>query len=189
MAKGGNAVSIPVVTCSKQDINATVSHTENYNGLDWTVTKVTGSSGGFTSITIGAYTGPTPPLSAADGILSHFNIPCSNLAGSDISNFETVGGSSTYNIYSSGNPSFGDTYVAEGDGTVKTVDDAGRIVLPKEYRNKMNINSGTKVVLYENDGKLTMEVVTPKCKLCGTAEQVNEELSLCENCIKKVKEY
>ena len=119
--KGGNAVSIPVCTCSKQDINAIVSHTENYNGLDWTVTKVTGSSGGFTSVTIGAYTGPTPPLSAADGILAHFNIPCSNLAGSDISHFETVGGSSTYSIYTSGNPSFGDTYVADGDGTVKTV--------------------------------------------------------------------
>ena len=68
-------------------------------------------------------------------------------------------------------------------GTIKTVDEAGRIVLPKEYRNKMNI------VLYENDGKLTIEVVTPKCKLCGTAENVNEELSLCEECIKKVKEY
>ena len=52
-------------------------------------------------------------------------------------------------------------------GTVKTVDHAGRIVLPKEYRNKMNISPGTKVVLYENDGKLTIEVVTPKCKLCA----------------------
>ena len=72
-------------------------------------------------------------------------------------------------------------------GTVKTVDEAGRIVLPKEYRNKMNISVGTKVVLYENDGKLTIEVVTPKCKLCGAAENVNEELSLCEKCIKKVK--
>lgn len=74
-------------------------------------------------------------------------------------------------------------------GTVKAVDHAGRIVLPKEYRNKMNISPGTKVVLYENDGKLTMEVITPKCKLCGTAEKVNEELSLCESCIKKVKAY
>ncbi len=74
-------------------------------------------------------------------------------------------------------------------GTVKTVDHAGRIVLPKEYRKKMNITPGTKVVLYENDGKLTMEVVTPKCKLCETDENVNEELSLCEECIKKVKEY
>ena len=74
-------------------------------------------------------------------------------------------------------------------GTVKVVDNAGRIVLPKEYRNKMNISPGTKVVLYENDGKLTMEVVTPKCKLCGTAEKINEELSLCESCIKKVKAY
>lgn len=119
--KGGNTVSIPVVTCSKQDINATVSHTENYNGLDWTVTKVTGSSGGFTSVTIGAYTGPTPPLSAADGILSHFNIPCSNLAGSDISNFEILDISSTYSIYTSGNPSFGDTYAASEGGSVKTV--------------------------------------------------------------------
>lgn len=74
-------------------------------------------------------------------------------------------------------------------GTIKTVDHAGRIVLPKEYRKKMNISVGTKVVLNEKDGKLTIEVVTPKCKLCGTADNVNGELSLCEMCIKKVKEY
>ncbi len=74
-------------------------------------------------------------------------------------------------------------------GTVKTVDKAGRIVLPKEYRKKMNISEGTQVVLSESNGKLTLEVITPKCKLCGAVERINEELSLCDKCIKKVKEY
>lgn len=74
-------------------------------------------------------------------------------------------------------------------GTIKEVDAGGRIVLPKEYRRKMNITPGTEVILYEKDGKLTIEVVTPKCKLCGTAENINEDLSLCDKCIEKVKQY
>lgn len=74
-------------------------------------------------------------------------------------------------------------------GAVKTVDHAGRVVLPKEYRKRMNISPGTQVMLSEKDGKLTIEVATPKCKLCGATEHINEKLSVCEECIKKIKEY
>lgn len=74
-------------------------------------------------------------------------------------------------------------------GIIKTIDNAGRLVLPIEYRQKMGITPGTKVVLYENDGKLIVEVVTPKCKLCGSTNVVSEEFLLCDDCIKKAKEY
>lgn len=74
-------------------------------------------------------------------------------------------------------------------GIIKTIDDTGRFVLPIEYRKRMNITSGTKIILYENDDKLIIEVATPKCKICGSTEKVKEDLPLCEECIKRIKKY
>ena len=71
----------------------------------------------------------------------------------------------------------------------KTVDKLGRIVLPKEIRKRMNIDAGTKILLCESDGKLTIKIITPKCKICGSSKNVNDALSLCEICITKVKQY
>ena len=74
-------------------------------------------------------------------------------------------------------------------GTIKAIDNSGRLFLPNDYRQKMGITSGTKVALYENDGKLVIEVVTPKCKLCDSENIVSEDLLLCHDCVKKAKEY
>ena len=74
-------------------------------------------------------------------------------------------------------------------GIAKIIDDSGRIVMPKDLRNKLNITSGTKIILYENDGKIIIEVVTLKCKICGSTENVKEDFPLCEECIKKAKQY
>lgn len=74
-------------------------------------------------------------------------------------------------------------------GIIKTIDNTGRLVLPNDYRQKMGITSGTKVALYENDGKLVIEVITPKCKLCGSENIVSEDFLLCNECVKKAKEY
>ena len=119
--KNGTAVRVPVCTCSKADIDAIVSHNEDFIELPWTITKVTGSTGGFTSVTIGTYQGLTPPLSMADDILEAFHLPMYGLDTCDISNFESVGNSNTYSIYMAGTPSFSDTYAAYEDGSVKTV--------------------------------------------------------------------
>ena len=74
-------------------------------------------------------------------------------------------------------------------GIVRNIDNSGRFVLPKDLRNKLNITSGTKIILYENDDKLIIEVATPKCKICGSTEKVKEDLPLCEECIKRIKKY
>ncbi len=74
-------------------------------------------------------------------------------------------------------------------GSVKTIDQAGRIILPKEYRNKMGLETGSKVVLYEENGKLTIETVSPKCKICECNEIVDDNLPLCKECFEKVKKF
>lgn len=74
-------------------------------------------------------------------------------------------------------------------GTVKTIDYAGRIVLPREYRTKLGLEPDAKVILHEQNGKLTIEPVAPKCKVCEVNEIVSEELPLCKECLEKAKKF
>lgn len=74
-------------------------------------------------------------------------------------------------------------------GIVRVVDKLGRIVLPKEYRKKMHMDTGTKIMVSEDGGKITIEVITPKCKICGSPENIREEFPLCDKCIAQVKRY
>lgn len=74
-------------------------------------------------------------------------------------------------------------------GIVRVVDNLGRIVLPKEYRKKMHIDTGTKIMVCEDDSKITIEVVTPKCKICGSSKNIKEDFPLCDKCIAQVKRY
>ena len=39
------------------------------------------------------------------------------------------------------------------------------------------------------DSKITIEVVTPKCKICGSSENIKEDFPLCDKCIAQVKRY
>ena len=72
---------------------------------------------------------------------------------------------------------------------VKTIDYAGRIVLPKAYRTKMGLETGSKVLLQEEDGRLFVEPAEKKCRLCECKEIASEELPLCKECIEKVKKF
>ena len=49
---------------------------------------------------------------------------------------------------------------------VKTIDYAGRIVLPKAYRTKMNLEPGSSLLLQIEDNKLIIEPAEKKCKIC-----------------------
>lgn len=70
---------------------------------------------------------------------------------------------------------------------VRRVDKMSRIVIPAEYRKKTGINDMTEVRITECDGKIIIEKLTPLCKICGNAEDVNEDLAVCKNCIEKIK--
>ncbi len=72
---------------------------------------------------------------------------------------------------------------------IKEIDQAGRIVLPKAYRIKMGLVTGSKVFLQEENGKLIIEAVSEKCKLCGSNEIVDIKLPLCKTCLAKAKKF
>ena len=70
---------------------------------------------------------------------------------------------------------------------VRKLDNMGRIVLPAEYRKKTGINDLSEVRITEKDGKIIVEKLNPKCKICGAEENINNEMSVCEVCIAKIK--
>ena len=72
---------------------------------------------------------------------------------------------------------------------VKTIDYAGRIVLPKAYRTKMGLETGSKVLLQEEDGRLFVEPAEKKCRLCESNEIVADELPICKKCLEKAKKF
>ncbi len=70
---------------------------------------------------------------------------------------------------------------------VRKLDNMGRIVLPAEYRKKTGIDDLSEVRITEKDGKIIIEKLSPCCKICGTENNLNKEMEICEECIAKIK--
>ena len=70
---------------------------------------------------------------------------------------------------------------------VRRVDKLGRIVLPMNYRRALGIETDSEVVLGIDDGIITVKPCGEACKLCGSRESVNEDVSLCNVCISRIK--
>lgn len=69
----------------------------------------------------------------------------------------------------------------------RTVDALGRVVLPQEFRSKLGITEKSRVVMREENGVITITAAQPMCRLCGSNDNVNEEVSLCSDCIERIK--
>lgn len=71
---------------------------------------------------------------------------------------------------------------------LRKIDFQGRINIPKQFRNQLNLNAEDELyVTYSND----VLIITPKrntCKLCGNIIPDNYEIPICDNCAIKVKE-
>ncbi len=70
---------------------------------------------------------------------------------------------------------------------VRKLDHMGRIVLPAEYRRKTGIDDMSEVRITESNGKIIIERLSPYCKICGAEENLNDKMSVCEECIAKIK--
>ncbi len=70
---------------------------------------------------------------------------------------------------------------------VRKLDHMGRIVLPAEYRKKTGIEDLAEVRITEENGRIIIEKLTPACKICGTEENINSKIGICQDCIEKVK--
>ena len=74
-------------------------------------------------------------------------------------------------------------------GVVRKIDELGRIVLPIEIRNNMDIKSRDAVEIFVDGDKIILKKYEPACLFCGNADSVetfNGKL-ICRECLDKLK--
>ena len=73
-------------------------------------------------------------------------------------------------------------------GIVRRVDDLGRIVLPRELRKMLNINSRDSLEIFMDGDAIILRKYEPQCIFCGQANGVRtfKSKKICEDCAKKI---
>ena len=74
-------------------------------------------------------------------------------------------------------------------GIVRKVDQLGRIVLPKELRNVLDIPEGTPVEIYTEGETIILKKYAPDCLFCGESDDlVNLKGKwVCKSCLKDLR--
>lgn len=74
-------------------------------------------------------------------------------------------------------------------GVCKTIDDLGRIVLPKEIRKSLGFDIRSSVELYVEDDGLIIKKAKDSCIFCGSSDDLTEfkEKVVCQKCVKALK--
>ena len=73
-------------------------------------------------------------------------------------------------------------------GIVRNVDELGRIVLPKELRRLLDIDTGSPLEIYMNKDQIILQKYKHSCAFCGTPERrttLNEFCGkyICPKCV------
>ncbi len=75
-------------------------------------------------------------------------------------------------------------------GMVRKIDELGRIVLPIEIRNHMDIKSRDSIEIFVDGDKIILTKYQPACLFCGNAGNVIyfKGKLICTECLDKIKE-
>ena len=73
-------------------------------------------------------------------------------------------------------------------GIVRKIDELGRIVLPIELRNKMDMNTKDSVEIFVDNDKIILKKYQPCCIFCGNADNVTmfKGKLVCRDCIEEM---
>ncbi|MBE6686367.1 MAG: AbrB/MazE/SpoVT family DNA-binding domain-containing protein [Ruminococcaceae bacterium] len=74
-------------------------------------------------------------------------------------------------------------------GIVRPIDEVGRIVIPIEIRNTLDIQSKDKVEIFIDDDKIILKKYEPACIFCGNASDVKfyKGKLICKDCLEEIK--
>lgn len=74
-------------------------------------------------------------------------------------------------------------------GIVRSVDELGRIVIPKEMRTKMNISSSDPIEIYVDGDKIILKKYENSCLFCGGGENLTEFKGkmICSSCLEELR--
>lgn len=73
-------------------------------------------------------------------------------------------------------------------GIVRNVDELGRIVIPKEIRNKFNIEIKDPIEIYVDGSAIILKKYLPNCIFCGNSKDLisYKDKLVCSNCSKNI---
>ncbi len=69
---------------------------------------------------------------------------------------------------------------------IRNIDEAGRIVLPVNYRRAIGIEAGEELEMLCEGERIIIRRRLHTCKLCDRAENVDPALKICRECINKI---
>jgi len=74
-------------------------------------------------------------------------------------------------------------------GTVKKIDELGRIVLPKDIRTPMGIEAGDALEIFTDGDRIVLRKFQSACIFCGEAEDVIyfHDKRICSACVSYIK--
>lgn len=74
-------------------------------------------------------------------------------------------------------------------GIVRVIDEMGRLVLPKEMRRKLDINSGDEIEFFTENDRIILRKFQPACLFCGSDASLTEYKGkrICQGCIANLK--
>ncbi|MFW5962514.1 MAG: AbrB/MazE/SpoVT family DNA-binding domain-containing protein [bacterium] len=75
-------------------------------------------------------------------------------------------------------------------GIVRKIDDLGRLVIPKELRETMNIAKKDPMEVFVEEDKIILSKYEPACIFCGEAGDIIEfkNKNVCPACIEKINQ-
>lgn len=73
-------------------------------------------------------------------------------------------------------------------GILRKIDGLGRIVIPMEIRNKLNISQNDPLEIHVEGNSIVLRKYEPDCTFCGSSKNVVEYKgkNVCEKCIKEI---
>ena len=73
-------------------------------------------------------------------------------------------------------------------GIIRKVDELGRVVIPKEIRENLEILEKDPVEIFVDGNKVIIKKYNPTCCFCGGTKELSsyKEKLVCKNCISKI---
>ncbi len=74
-------------------------------------------------------------------------------------------------------------------GVIRKIDGLGRIVIPMEIRNKLNISENDPLEIHVEGTMISVKKYEPDCTFCGSSKNVIEYKGkiICEKCLSELK--
>ena len=73
-------------------------------------------------------------------------------------------------------------------GIVRRIDELGRVVIPKEIRNKFDIFERDQIEIFVDGSSIILKKFEPNCIFCGNTENLlkYKDKMVCEKCSKEI---